>query len=168
MKKMTALARMKLKMLQLFIPDGPDGDFKRGQLYRPFLRGCGKNFKVATGVFIFNPNLLTAGDDVYIGFSSYVGQGEVLLESEVLIGNHVSITATNHVSKDGSFRFGGYQGKAIKIGRGSWIGAHACVLAGVEIGPGCVVAAGSVVTKSFAEDEGVLLAGIPASVKKKL
>lgn len=146
----------------LFIPDGPLGDRSRGKLYEPYLKSYGKNFKVASQAFIFNPNGLCVGDDVYIGFNTYLGQGEIVLEDEVLIGNFVSLTASNHLLKNGSFRFGGFKAEPIKIDKGTWIGAQSAITAGVEIGSTCLVAAGSIVTKSF--ENNLVIGGIPAKV----
>lgn len=52
------------------------------------------------------------------------------------------------------------------IGDDCWIGANSILLPGVTIGDFCVVAAGSVVTKDV--PSGVLVAGNPAVIKKKL
>lgn len=60
---------------------------------------------------------------------------------------------------------GGDEFLDITIGMGSWICAGAIILPGVSIGRYSVVAAGAVVTKS--SEEGVLLAGVPATVKKR-
>lgn len=166
MKKMTTFSRILMKLRMMLIPDGPYGDRRRGQLYEPYLKQCGKNFKIATQAFIFNPNGLSVGDDVYIGFSSYLGEGEITLKNEVLIGNFVSLTASNHLAKNGSFRFGGNEQKQICIGSGTWLAAHACILAGVQIGSGCLVAAGAIVTKSFGND--LVIAGMPAQEIKKI
>ena len=166
MKKMTKFSRIWIKVRMMLIPDGPHGDRQRGKLYEPYLKQCGKNFKIATQAFIFNPNGLSLGDDVYIGFNSYLGEGEIILQNEVLIGNFVSLTASNHLAKNGSFRFGGNEQKSICIGRGTWVAAHACVLAGVQIGSGCLVAAGAIVTKSFSDN--VVIAGMPAQEIKKI
>jgi maltose O-acetyltransferase len=163
-KEPTAFWRRWMKLRNLLIPSGPAGDRARGRLYEPFLKSFGRNFKVAEQAFIFNPNGLTVGDDVYIGFGSYLGQGEISLEDETLIGDYVSITASNHLRKDGSFRFGGYESKAIRVGRGTWVGAHASLTAGIAIGAGCLVAAGAVVNKSFPEN--VVLGGVPARTLK--
>lgn len=160
MEKMSKWRRTYLKFRMFFIPDGPLGDRARGKLYEPYLKRIGKNFKVASQAFIYNPNGLEVGDNVYIGFSSYLGEGSITLEDEVLIGNFVSITATNHQKKSGSYRFGGYATKPIVVGKGTWIAAHACVTAGVTIGEGVLVAAGAVVTESINNHETV--GGIPA------
>lgn len=162
---MTKFWRYYIKFIYFFIPDGPDGDGARGNLYRPFLKKCGKNFKLATQSFIYNPNGLSVGDDVYVGFSSYIGQGDVVLEDEVLIGNFVSITAINHLKTNGSYRFGGLERGEIHIGRGTWIGAQACILAGVKILAGSLVGAGAVVTKST-DFKDAFIAGVPAQFVK--
>lgn len=163
---MTAFWRRWIQWRSLFIPMGPDGDRDRGKLYEPFLKSCGKNFKIASQAFIYNPAGLTVGNDVYIGFNSYIGNGEIMLCDEVLIGAFVSITATNHLRKLDSYRFGGSEGTPIIVGRGSWLGSHTSLLSGARIGAGCVVAAGAVVNREFGDR--LLLAGIPAEIKKGL
>eukprot|EP01156_Anaeramoeba_ignava_P018333 Anaeramoba_ignava/a91425_4.p1 GENE.a91425_4~~a91425_4.p1 ORF type:complete len:162 (-),score=3.75 a91425_4:220-705(-) len=156
-----------MKIMCLFIPDGPFGDSMRGKIWKPYIKQCGKNFKVASNAYIYNPNGLVVGDNVYIGFCTYLGQGEIILENEVIIGNHVSITASNHLRNNESYRFGGYESKTITIGSGSWIAAHSCVLAGSKIGNGCLVAAGSIVTNKCFENN-LVIAGIPAKKIKVL
>lgn len=150
-----------MKKALLEIPDGPHGDRDRGILYEPFLKDYGENFKVAAQTLIFDPNKLTVGDHVYIGFNSYIGQGNIVLESEVLIGSFVSLTASNHMIKNNSFRFGGFKEDDILIGEGSWLGSHVSIMAGVKIPPTTLVAAGAVVTKSF-DIPGLVIGGCPA------
>ena len=160
--RMNSFYRLVIKWSNLLIPDGPGGDKYRGLLYKPFLRKCGKNFKVASQAFIYNPQGLSAGDHVYIGFNTYLGQGNITLENEVLIGNGASLTASNHLKNGSSFRFGGYEPKDILVKEGAWIAAHAAIMAGVTIGKGAVVAAGAVVTKDVPDFSTV--GGIPAKV----
>lgn len=50
----------------------------------------------------------------------------------------------------------------VEIGEGAWIGSHVTVLGGTRLGPGCTVAAGSVVRGAF--PAGSVLAGKPAEV----
>ena len=52
------------------------------------------------------------------------------------------------------------------IGADVWVGANATILPGVIIGDFSIIAAGAVVTKNV--PSGVLVAGNPAIVKKKL
>ncbi|MEZ9204131.1 DapH/DapD/GlmU-related protein [Vibrio splendidus] len=156
--------RLITKWVGFFIPDGPYGDKYRGMLYKPFLKSCGKNFKVASQAFIFNPNGLSVGDHVYIGFNTYLGQGEITLDDEVLIGNGASLTGSNHTKEGDSYRFGGFEKAEIVVKRGAWIAGNSSIMAGVTIGEGALVAAGAVVTKDVPANSTV--GGVPAKVIK--
>lgn len=157
---MNGFYRLLQKWCLLLIPDGPTGDKYRGYLYKPFLKKSGKNFKVSSQAYIFNPNGLTVGNNVYIGFNTYLGQGDIILGDEVLIGNGASLTASNHLKKNGSYRFGGFKAENIVIEKGAWIAANSSVLAGVTVGTGAVVAAGAVVTKNVLPN--TIVVGVPA------
>jgi maltose O-acetyltransferase len=54
----------------------------------------------------------------------------------------------------------------VTIADGCWIGARALILGGVTIGPGSVIAAGSVVVSDVPEN--VLAAGVPARARRAL
>ncbi|MBQ2259669.1 MAG: sugar O-acetyltransferase, partial [Spirochaetales bacterium] len=54
----------------------------------------------------------------------------------------------------------------IKVGNNVWIGTGTIILAGVEIGDGSIVGAGSVVTKSIPSN--VIAYGNPCKVIRKL
>ena len=60
---------------------------------------------------------------------------------------------------------GGPPSEPVKIGDDCWMGANAIILPGVELGKGCVVGAGSVVTKSFSEYS--VVGGVPARLLKQ-
>lgn len=92
------------------------------------------------------------------------------------IGNHVTITAgVRFITHDGAawvlrglenkFKNINIVGK-IKVGNNVFIGFDSLILPGVEIGDNTIVAAGSVVTKSF--DNNVVIGGVPAKVIKTL
>jgi len=163
---MNKFDRLWMRFCNFFTPLGSSGDRTRGKLYEKYLLSYGKNFKLAEQALIYSPEKLTVGDNVYIGFCTYLGNGPIILGDEVLIGNHVSITAANHLRKNGSYRFGGSELLPIEIGAGTWIAAHVCITAGVSIGEGCLIAAGSVVTKSFGDN--LLIAGSPARVIREI
>ncbi len=56
--------------------------------------------------------------------------------------------------------------KPIKIGRNCFIGCNAIILKGTELGDGCVVGAGAVVSGKF--EAGSVIAGNPARVIRKM
>ena len=131
----------------------------------PLLKACGKNLKLAPAVNIYNPSRLSVGRHVYIGFNTYIGDGDITLEDEVVIGPFCSITGGNHLFREGSVRFGGYEYHPVQIGAGSWLGSHVSVLAGVTIGKGCLIASGAVVTKDV--PDGMIVGGVPAKIIKE-
>jgi maltose O-acetyltransferase len=155
-----------IKLISALLPPLDLGAKIRGWLYKPYLKKCGRNFMVPWKTHIFNPNKLSVGNNVYLGYNSYYGQGKVDIGHNVLIGPFVSITATNHVRKAGHFRNKSYEEKKITIGNNCWIGAHVCVLAGVNIGRNCLIGAGSIVTKNIPSNS--IAVGNPAKVVKKL
>lgn len=54
--------------------------------------------------------------------------------------------------------------KGVKIGDNCWIGENVVILPGIILGNGCVVGAGTIVTKSFPDNS--IIAGNPAKVIK--
>lgn len=135
----------------------------RGKLFSLFIGSCGKKFAVGRDVTLLAPNRLTVGNNVYLAKGTWLNAfGTVEIEDEVITGPYVVITSSNHGFKDGSCRFGGTHPAPIKIGRGSWLAAHAVITAGVTIGRGNIVGANAVVTKDTPDN--MFVAGIPAKV----
>lgn len=99
---------------------------------------------------------------VYIGPRCNI-YPNVYIGAYSLLANDVSIVGADHdFSKVGvPIVFSGREviPKTI-IGNDVWIGAHAIVMAGVEIGDGAIIAAGSVVTKDV--QAYTIVGGIPA------
>lgn len=151
-------------ILNIFPPYGTSLSW-RGKLAKKVLRECGDNLKLSSNVNIYNPQNVIVGKNVYIGYNTYVGGGKVYLDDEVIIGPFCSIVAGNHTMKSDSYRFGPYEFGEISIGRGTWLGSHCTITSNVKIGKGCLIAAGSVVTKDV-EDHSVV-GGVPAKLIKK-
>jgi len=82
----------------------------------------------------------------------------------VLMGPRVTLLAENHVFDDLDLpiKEQGVVRSAIHIEDDCWLGAGSTVLAGVTVGHGSVVAAGSVVTKDV--PPGSVVAGVPAKL----
>lgn len=105
------------------------------------------------------PARLTIGDFSSVGDRTQIHCcREVTIGDYVLISWDVNILENNfHTTTDG-----GIKSAPIVIGNRVWIGCRAIILAGVTIGEGSIVAAGSVVTRDV--PPGTLVAGNPAKV----
>ena len=93
-------------------------------------------------------------------YSILAGHGGVRIGSAVIIGGHCYFSGADHIF-DGrlAVRFQGETARGITVGDGAWFGAQCIVLDGVVVGMGCVVGAGSVVTRSLRSN--MLCFGIP-------
>jgi len=98
-------------------------------------------------------------------FGNYISAhiGTIYIGDYTQIAPNVGIIAQNHSVYDNRF----YEAKNIIIGKYCWIGMGAIILPGVELGDYTIVAAGSIVTKSFKEGF-VVIGGNPAKEIKKL
>lgn len=87
----------------------------------------------------------------------YLGRGVYIAPNVGLItANHAVDRLDQHT-----------EGKDIVIRESCWIGMNSVILPGVELGPHTIIAAGSVVTKSYT-DGFAILAGVPAKPIKKI
>lgn len=122
--------------------------------------------RLVVGTDIGHPgSYIRIGDGVGIGeYSSVGGSGGVSIGDNTIIGQYFSAHPENHNYGELSrpIRDQGTSRAAIAIGDDCWFGARVTVLAGVRIGDGCVVAAGSVVTRDIPARS--VAAGIPARV----
>lgn len=134
----------------------------------------GRNFKlgafshvIASGTLSNLGRGITIGDNVGISEFAYIGgAGGLRIGSDVIVGQYFSTHPENHVFSDPDvpIREQGVTREGIEIGADCWIGAKVTILDGVSLGRGCVVAAGSVVTRSFRDYS--IIGGVPARVLK--
>jgi hypothetical protein len=89
---------------------------------------------------------------------------KIFIEKDVLIAPNVGLITANHDPENPNVHL---PGRDIIIRSGCWIGMNSIILPGVELAEGTIVAAGSVVTKSFLQGN-VLIAGAPAIVKRSI
>lgn len=114
---------------------------------------------VGTGIEICDGT--GTNDYIFIG-----GQGGVYIGKNVIIGPGVKIFSENHIFSDLDvlIKDQGENRKGVIIQDNCWIGANSVILDGVEIGEGSVIAAGSVVNKSFPQNS--IVGGVPAKLIK--
>ena len=130
----------------------------------------GRNFKlgafsrmIASGTLSDLGKGIRIGDNVGIGEFAYIGgAGGVVIGSDTIVGQYFSVHPENHVFTDLNMpiREQGVARAGIEVGEGCWIGAKVTLTDGVNVGRHSVIAAGSVVTRSFPEYS--IIGGVPA------
>lgn len=91
---------------------------------------------------------------------------KVTFGSDVLCGPNVHIYAATHSISVTEREDGWERALPVSIGRDTWIGGNVTILAGVTIGQGCTIAAGSIVTRDVPDWS--VVAGNPGRVVKTL
>lgn len=132
------------------------------------LHGCALD----RGVVLLCSGAPRAGK-IEVGRGAYLNRYTILdahqcvrIGRDVMIGPHCFITDAAH---------GGVAGRAVKaqpmttrpviIEDEAWLGAHVTVLAGVTVGRGAIIGAGSVVTRDI--PAGAVAFGAPATVRRQ-
>jgi acetyltransferase-like isoleucine patch superfamily enzyme len=154
-------------MLPIHFIEALRGRMRRRRLVNSL--GCiGKGVELDPTVKIISPEGAFFGNHLYVGpNTTFYCRGRLEIEDHVIISAEVIVMTSMHR----------YQGAAmlpydeiellrsVRIGRGSWIGMRAIILSGVELGEGCIIGAGSVVTRSW--EDGSIIAGNPAKLVKR-
>jgi acetyltransferase-like isoleucine patch superfamily enzyme len=118
---------------------------------------------------------LRCGENIHLGNNSHINQycciwasknSKIVLGDNLLMGPGVKMFSSNHSSQIGEpMNIQPYVEKDIIIGNDVWLGANAVIVAGVTIGDGAIVAAGSVVTKNV--EPYTIVGGVPAKLIRK-
>lgn len=117
---------------------------------------------------ILYPNKVEIGSYIYIGPNGYInGLGGVSIKSGTIIGPNLVIHSANHKYKqakylpyDESFDF-----RKVIIKENVWIGGNVIITPGSEIGEGCIIGAGTVVSGKIPDLS--IVVGNPCRVIKK-
>jgi len=130
----------------------------------------GKNLKTFPITTIEEPNKISIGSNVWIGKNiSLYGCNGIKIGNNVVIAKDVSLISGNHKYSSKEIKINNQEmqlGKPpIIIGNDVWIGEKAIILKSVNIGEGCVVGAGAVVTKDVPAFS--VVAGNPAVIIKQ-
>jgi acetyltransferase-like isoleucine patch superfamily enzyme len=126
--------------------------------------------KIGADTGIYNGTFLELGPDasVEIGdFCSIVGaivqtNGHVRIGDCSFIAHEVVLADSSHATPPDSPRAGSRTSGSILLGENCWVGMRAVLLAGTNLGEGCIVGAGAVV--DFAAPPFSIIAGNPARI----
>jgi virginiamycin A acetyltransferase len=140
---------------------GLTGVYLRRAFYQLVLPRCGTDSCLSFGT-VFSHSTAEIGHRVYAGL--FCCLGNITLDDDVLLGSHVSImngSKQHGIERlDIPIREQPGTWPRVTVGKDSWIGDRALVLA--DVGEHCVIGAGSVVTKPI-PDYGIAV-GTPAKV----
>jgi maltose O-acetyltransferase len=141
----------------------------RGWYYSGLLAHAGDNLRIAEEVIIYNPGMVSVGDNCYLGtgVQLYPWNESITLGNNVLLAAGVRMITRKHGFADSERPMSeqGYTNAPIIIEDDVWVGFQAIILPGVTIGRGSIVGAGAVVTKDV--DSYSIVGGVPARLIKK-
>jgi acetyltransferase-like isoleucine patch superfamily enzyme len=147
----------------LSLVPGKPGVFLRRAFYRMTLDRCATDCHIGFGTTISHPDT-EIHPGVMVGSRCTVGKS--VLERDATVGSNVDILSGRHQHGFGRLDvpIQGQGGcfRRVVIGRNSWVGNSAVVMA--DVGAHCVIGAGSVVVRPI--PEGSVAAGNPAAVKR--
>lgn len=128
----------------------------------------GKNVRICSSAMIIGAGELEIGDNTWVGHRSIISAtSSINIGANVDIAPNVFIGNGTHEITPDRDRIADIElSKDITIGDGCWLCANTTIIAGVNLGKKCVVAAGAVVTKSF--EDMFLIGGVPAKILKRL
>ena len=147
----------------LSLVPGKPGIFLRRSFYRMTLDRCATDVSIGFGSLLTHPEVeIDVG--VYVGLRCTIGKA--ILERDATVGSNVDILSGRRQHEFGRpqtpIQGQGGRFDRVRIGQNSWVGNSAVVMA--DVGPDCVVGAGSVVVKPIPAR--AVAVGNPATVTK--
>ena len=133
------------------------------------LLGCElpEGLTVLAPVYFDYGKLTVFGENVFVNHGCYfMDNGGITIGDNVFIGPFCGFYTATHPMQAAERNRGLERALPIVVGDNCWFGANASILQGVTIGNGCVIAAGSVVTRDVPDN--CLVAGVPATVKRRI
>ena len=130
----------------------------------------GAGATLAPNVSLRNGSRIVVGARSKVGEHAFLwagdGHGRITIGEDCRLGPGVFVTASDYgLLPDEAISTQARNEQDVRIGDDVWLGANVFVAAGVEIGDGCVVSAGSSVTKSL--PAGSVAVGVPARIVRR-
>lgn len=143
------------------------GDEPRLKFCRKLFRSVGKNLWFQPPFHCDYGRNIVLGDNVYMNFGCIIlDVAPVKIGNNVFFGPNVQLYTATHPIIPEERNKGVESGKPITICDNVWLGGSVVVCPGVTIGEGCVVGAGSIVTKDIPSRS--VAVGNPARVIRKV
>jgi len=146
------------KILDKLLPNRGEGRYLQGPVFFDYgiYFKTGKNFYANFNLTVLDCCPVTVGDDVFIGPNC----------SLVTPVHPLRWQDRNVRFKEDGTPFDYEYAKPIEIGSNCWLASNVTVCGGVKSGSGCVIGAGSVVTRDIPENS--FAAGNPCKVIRKI
>lgn len=146
------------KIIDKLIPNKKEGMMLQGPIFFDYGINTifGNNFYANFNFTVLDCAMITIGDNVFCGPNVSIMtpiHPFIPEERNMFINDKGVMTDLEYA-------------KPIKIGNDCWIASNVVICGGVSIGDGCVIGAGSVVTKDI--PSGVFAAGNPCKVIRKI
>lgn len=156
------------------------GEFgRRSMVLRPtWLYGTrwmalGEGVLVMPGAWLAVERVAWTGSDPVLRIGDRVGMRanctlsaavSIVIEDDVVLGGSVTVVDSDHTWRNGhpNVLYNPLDTDPVRIGRGTWVGDHATILRGSEIGELCVIGANSVVRGAIPDRS--IAVGVPARV----
>ena len=127
----------------------------------------GADTRMAPNTSLRCGELIVVGKNCHIGERSYLwagpSKGRIVIGDCVSLAPEVFITTSDYQFRAGiPFRQQPQTEKDVTIGSDVWLGVRVIVTAGVTIGDGCIVGAGSVITRDIPANS--IAVGVPDRV----
>ena len=147
--------------------NSPEDEAVRISLLKTLFGQCGERIAVKPPFHCDYGYNIFLGEDFFMNFDCvFLDAAPIRIGAHCMIGPKTCIYAIGHSLDAESRREKVGIPKPVTIGDNVWIGGGVTILPGVTIGNNTVIAAASVVTKSFPDH--VVIAGNPARIIKRI
>lgn len=159
--------RLEAEQLCFKFNQSPPSSSTQKEILKKILIDYDESINVLASVYFDYIQKTKLGKGTFVNHGCYfMDGGTITIGENVFIGPYCGFYTATHPLDYKRRNQGLEKALPIVIGDNCWLGANVSIMPGVTIGDGCVIAAGSVVTKDIPSN--TLVAGVPAIAKKTI